>query len=146
MTELSTEVVLRRLSLDDRRYVARKVGEEIVRRAQLEHKNALDIHKALVHFNVVLARAMSDDFNGAEYLPDADAESFLSTILVGIHTRDPRYVRALTHELAHHLQRVWVAPNLYDAEKVLCFDQDGGTVRHHISLLTERWVFDEDCI
>ncbi len=134
-------VTLPRLTPAEKHWVSGEIASHIREQAQLHGRNELDIHNALVQLNVFLAELMTDDAPDAFLRSERDAE-LLATLYVGLRTSDRRYKHAIIHELAHKLQLDWVAPELYDADHVICTDQNNTLARHAIAQDVERDFWD----
>lgn len=137
------QVRMNRLPDGDRERVAVYVSDEI--RASVgdyiphaKPMDATELHLAAATMALRLIQLSNVEGHGGAYIPEEETEYLLPTIIITRGMPEHRRRRVLAHEIANHLMRTRVAPDLYHVDEVICFGQDNRVVRHQIAQHVEQ--------
>lgn len=144
----SYQTVFDRLPEGERRRVIEGIVAEIRAKGDADTDpsrpiSEWELHLAAARLVVKLAEDMTNDggHTGAYYAEEEVAALMPAIVLQrGLSAYPKRYRRVVSHELAHHLQHTWVAPNLYDSDEVVCTGQDNQQARHEIARAVEDLI------
>lgn len=138
-----------RLPEHHRRGVAKEIARHIRFKGQADDEEAsrrplteADIHLAAAAMLVRIAEQLASDgsHGTGQYFSDSETAGLYALVAIAKGTTGKAWRRRAIHELAHHLQRTWVAPALYHVEDVICrgdgVDHEGD--RHEIARVVEE--------